>query len=211
MKHKGIFLSFLLSIFFISQSFCMEKEVEIVSSDSQKFKIKRKIALSSKLIKSMLEGDDEEIPSIPIRVKAKKFKKVFSLMKKLHKLKQKQYETNELLQRLEEENNRLGNSAKRLSGDKDMKHIFIILITGWSFVFGCFLIAFSKLNVQGWVIAVLFAPNPRLKVLFNLGCSFLFWVAGCAIAVLLASLVNYAYQKVNISSAATALTQKQPL
>ena len=46
-----------------------ERVVELVSKDGQKLRIKRKYIMSSKLIKDMLEeqdDDDDEIPSIPV-------------------------------------------------------------------------------------------------------------------------------------------------
>jgi len=62
-----------------------EREIELVSKDSQKFRVKRKKALMSGLIKDMLEEqdeEDEEIPSLPVpNVESDPLKKVIEYMR----------------------------------------------------------------------------------------------------------------------------------
>jgi len=78
---KKLFISLLLfSILFSSIVFASkapdEPEVELVSKDTQKFRVKRKVILQSGLIKDMLEEQEEEdMPSIHANSIIQKFKK----------------------------------------------------------------------------------------------------------------------------------------
>jgi hypothetical protein len=88
-----ILLSLLVSPFIHSTNPKKEdKDVELVSKDKQKFKIKWKIAELSGLLKDMLEEteDDEEMPSIPVpNIEGKNLKDIIELLEKSKKTKDK--------------------------------------------------------------------------------------------------------------------------